>query len=439
MSNMNAFYERLYRQNERVMKFGLDAIRTALARELGPVDYPHILVGGTNGKGQVSALFATAAHRAGLQTGLFTSPHLVEFRERIRVNGRLLPDSEIVEIGQKVLAEYGGDDVPEFCGTALTYFECCLVMALRAFRANHVGFGVFEVGLGGRLDATNALNPSLSVITSISRDHEAYLGHELSQIAGEKAGIMRSGCPVVTGRSMAETLRVYAQQKACSSFDALGGEFDWCLRDGRVVLECRFGQIPLRGAEMLADYQRDNAAVACFALLKAAEMELLPPMRDVVSDVCSHTRWVGRMWPCAESAARFGVSEIVLDGAHNPDGVRAFVDAVRKGNQPRALVVNSCADKAIGDMFPQYLQAFDSASIFVVPVTTTARACSPKVYCQKTGLSEKQCCDSLLEGMARAAECVGNTGTVYISGSLYLIGEALRALDEVKSLESIEI
>lgn len=435
---MHEFYERLFRQNERVMKFGLDAICNALNREHGLVDYPHILVGGTNGKGQVSALFSTALHRAGLQTGLFTSPHLVEFRERMRVNGLLLPNSDIEEIGWKVLAEYGGDDVPEFSGISLTYFECCLVMALRVFRNKKVNFGVFEVGLGGRLDATNALKPSLSIITSISRDHESYLGHELSQIAVEKAGIMRSGCPVVTGRSEVDVLREQAQLHESSSFDALGYDFDWNIRDGEVFLNSRFGQIPMYGAANLPDYQRDNAAVASFSLLKAAEIGLVPDMHDYISDLCRHTRWVGRMWSCPASAARIGVADIVLDGAHNPDGVRAFVEAVRHKSFRRALVVNSCADKSISEMFPQYLSAFEASSIFVVPIKTTPRACTPQFYCQKSGLSEEQCCISLPEGISRAAEYVGKSGVIYISGSLYLIGEAIRELDDVSTLESIE-
>ncbi len=439
MVKENPFYERLYRQNERVMKFGLEAIHQALSREPELVNYPHILVAGTNGKGQVSALFANAVWKLGYQTGLFTSPHLVEFRERMRVNGHLLPDDEIVKIGQKVLDEYGGDATEISSGTTLTYFECCLVMALRAFQMRRVNFGVFEVGLGGRLDATNALTPSLSIITSISRDHEAYLGAETSQIAREKAGIMRSHCPVVCGRNEVEVLREEAELKCCSSFDALGEDFEWVQRDDGIYLESQYGLQMMSGAEKLAIFQRDNAAVAWFAIQKAFEIGLLKKnAEDIWGDLIPHTLWVGRMWKCSERAAKkLGVSQIILDGAHNPDGVRAFMEAVKADTGPHALVVNSCEDKDIDAMFPQYLSAFSKNDIWVVPIQTTSRACSPQRYCERTGLSSEQSCMSLSEGLEKAAKIVGMQGTLYISGSLYLIGQVISVLDEKDSLESI--
>ena len=434
------FYARLYRQNERVMKFGLEAIGAALHREGWPA-YPHVLVAGTNGKGQVSALFANAVHLAGMRTGLFTSPHLVEFRERMRVDGRLPDAAEIVTVGTDVLREYGGDDVEGFSGTALTYFECCLVMALRLFARHDVGFGVFEVGLGGRLDATNALHPGMSIVTSIGLDHESYLGHETAQIAREKAGIMRPHCPVVSGRTEVDVLGEEARRRGCLSFDALGRDFDWEARGGNIVLRSRFGELPMHGAETMADFQRDNAAVALFALLRAEEASLIPPVRGILDGLLPHTRWVGRNWPCSPAAARrLGVARIVLDGAHNPDGVRALTDAIAAtGDAPRALVVNSCGDKAIESMFPQYPRVFARDHIFVVPVATTPRACSPDAYCTRTGLDAAQACDSLAHGLTRAARAAGPDGTVYVSGSLYLIGEALRELGETACLADIAV
>ena len=440
---INAFYNRLFRQNERVMKFGLAAISAALSREPGLCCYPHISVAGTNGKGQVSALLANAAYLLGLRTGLFTSPHLVDFRERMRIDGTMVPEDELAKMGMQILAEYGGDPVPEFSGITLTYFECCLMMALRLFKAHAVEFGIFEVGLGGRLDATNALNPAMTVITSISLDHEEYLGHTTAEIAREKAGMMRQGCPVIAGRQETEVLKAEALNRGCSSFDALGHEFDWRNHQGRIELVTPNEVIPLPGAETLVDYQRDNAAVAAFALIKAEEIGLLPHgVRDILKSLILHTRWVGRMWPCTKSTAkRYGVSDIIMDGAHNPDGVRAFCHAVSATNSqsPKALIVNSCRDKALEQMFPQYLKIFERHKLFVVPVQHTERACKPEEYCQRLGLNPIQACHSLEEGLQRAAESVGSKGTIYISGSLYLIGEAIQVLDEKKSLETIFI
>lgn len=421
------------------MKFGLDTIRRAMAYDEGLVSYPHWLIGGTNGKGQVSALLSNAACLLGYRTGLFTSPHLVEFRERIRIDGHLIDENEMIAIGERVLSEFGGEDVPEFTGTALTYFECCLMMALRAFKQNHVQFGVFEVGLGGRLDATNSLDPQLSIITSIGRDHEEYLGHETAQIAREKAGIMREGCPVVVGRGEYEILKEEAQLHGCASFEALGHEFDWFRENGQVFLKSCYGVSPMPGAEKLANYQIDNASVAFFALLRGAELGLLQgDLQSVLAHLIERTEWVGRLWHCSQKTAQnLGVADVVLDGAHNPDGVRAFVDAVAQCESPRALVVNSCSDKDLESMFPMYGRVFDWEHIFVVPITSTKRACSPHEYCERLGLPVSRACDSLSEGVARAARIAGSRGTVYISGSLYLIGEAIVLLGEQRSLESI--
>ena len=441
---VSAFYARLFAQNERVMKFGLTAMETALSRESGICSYPHILVAGTNGKGQVSALLSNALTLSGLKTGLFTSPHLVDFRERIRINGVQASVEEIVQIGTQVLAEYGGDACAAYSGTTLTYFECCLMMALRQFKTSGIEFGVFEVGLGGRLDATNALNPALSIITSISRDHEAYLGHEIAQIAQEKAGIMRAGCPVVCGRSACDVLRLEAEKRGCSSFDALGESFDWYEAKDGIWLKFAEGHLKLPGMEKYANYQRDNAAVAAFSWIKMNALGIVPGISDtyrVFESLFKRTRWVGRLWPCsAQTAQKLGVAEVILDAAHNEDGVRALMAAIRQrhtSDQKLALVVNSCSDKGLESMFAQYLNVFRPESIYIVPITSTSRACPPNVYCTRVGLPLTQACASLCEGLSRATQEVGSTGVVYISGSLYLLGEVLSSLEEANALSSI--
>ena len=434
------FYTRLYQQNERVMKFGLDAIRKAMTYD-APVTYPHWIVGGTNGKGQVCALLANAATLCGLRTGLFTSPHLVDFKERIRIDGKCIAEDEILSIGSEVLSQFGGDDVPDFTGIKLTYFECCLMMALRAFRAHQVQFGVFEVGLGGRLDATNALNPQMSIITSISRDHEAYLGHETSQIAREKAGIMRPGCPVIIGRDEYAVLYEEARKCGCKSIEALGHDFDWKRTQNSIVLQSKYGEVPMPGAKKLDKYQCDNAAIAYFALLKASEYGWLKgELTPVLEQLIERTRWVGRLWHCSQKTAqKYSVSDIVLDGAHNPAGVQALMDAIREIPNAKALIVNSCSDKDLESMFPQYLSVFEPNHIFVVPITSTKRACTPLEYCERLDLPKAQACTSLDEATARSSKIVGSKGNIYISGSLYLVGEAISHFGETDAMKSILI
>lgn len=454
------FYARLFQQNERVMKLGLAAVRASLERESrlaapdGAVPYRHIVVAGTNGKGQTSALIANAYTLGGLRCGLYSSPHLVDFRERMRVDGAMISLEDVVEIGGAVLAEYGGDACEAFSGTALTYFECCLVMAIRFFRRAHCDFGVFEVGLGGRLDATNALSPSLSVIASIGYDHEAYLGSTLREIAHEKAGIMRAGRPCVVGRTAVEDLAREAQCVGVSSFDALGRDFDWKISGGRYFIESSFGRYEAPGAEKLPDYQRDNVATAIQSLLRAYDVGLYRPVcaiEDVFQSLVMRTQWVGRMWHVSpQTAARYGVGDIVFDGAHNPDGARAFCEAIRESDSEdarrsgegidrprRALVVNSCADKKIEAMFPQYLSVFDKSAIFVAPITATPRAMQPSAYCARVGLDDRQAAGSCREAIVRAAESAGSQGTVYISGSLYLLGQCLVELGETAALDEI--
>ena len=436
---LSDFYDRLYRQNERVMKFGLEAISRAVSKT--DFAYPHFLIAGTNGKGYVSALIANAAFGLGYRTGLFTSPHLVDFRERMRIDGRLPAIESLLETGWQVLREFGGNDCREFSGTTLTYFECCLVMALRLFRQNHVNLGVFEVGLGGRLDATNILSPGISVITSIGLDHQNYLGNTPAEIAHEKAGIMRPGCPVVCGRQQIETLRKEATIYHCSSFDALGETFDWQCSGDRVELVTPDTVIPMNGALHLAPYQRDNAAVAFFTLLKAHEIGLIQgDLMPVLSDVISRTRWVGRMYHCdIQTAQKYGVQNIILDGSHNPDAVKAFTEAVlqKDAGKPHAILVNSCRDKAIERMFPQYLTAFAPDEIFVTPGKQTPRMCSPNEYCMRAGLKESQACQSFDEAIEKAAKIATSQGTIYISGSLYLIGESIERFGETAQLETI--
>ena len=446
-----AFRARIFQQNERIMKFGLDAVRRA-ANALGGIPhYPVFLIAGTNGKGQVSALLSTVAHHLGYTTGLFTSPHLIDFSERIRVNGCRLPDDEFDEIGWKVLDMFGGTDDaqlnarlredPSLGQPVLTYFECCFAMALEAFRRQSVNLGVFEVGLGGRLDATNVLEPDISIITSISLDHMQYHGDSVEKIAREKAVIMRAHRPVVVGRQAHDILLEESRVRGVSALYALGSEFDWQVcPDGSIELVSPDFTFPMKGAENFAKFQRDNAAVALFAAHIASKTGVFDSDPGVAMRYAlGHTRWVGRMYDVPKSiAARYGVSCITLDGAHNQDGVGAFCSAVCARNErTRALVVNSCGDKAIDEMFPQYLGVFAREAIFVPPIANP-RAMTPAGYCERTGLAPSQAARSLEEAIRKAAEYVGNEGTVYISGSLYLLGDVLREFGDDTVLGSIE-
>ncbi len=446
-----SFRERIFKQNERVMKFGLDAMRRATESLGGLPHYPTFLIAGTNGKGQVSATLSVIAQNLGFTTGLFTSPHLIDFSERIRVNGCRLEDTLFNAIGWEILDRFGGTDDaaqnaarrddPQLGDPVLTYFECCFAMALEAFKRTHVNLGVFEVGLGGRLDATNILEPDISIITSISLDHMQYLGNTVEQIAREKAGIMRAGKPVIIGRQTHDVLREEAQKRGASALYALGEDFDWQKNEeGTVELVAKTFKFPMFGTEHMADYQLDNAAVALFAAHIAHQCGLFTSdPTPGMAHALTHTRWVGRMYNVPDAIAQsFDVQHITLDGAHNQDGVRCFCNAVAAQNcSPRALIVNSCGDKAIDEMFPQYLNVFVPQAIFVSPLANP-RAMNPHDYCTRTGLPPEQACSTMDEALERAAKYVGSTGTIYISGSLYLLGDVLKRLKDDTVLNSIQ-
>lgn len=430
--SLENFYKRLFRQNETAIKFGIEAVSSAIRLTPNLIDYPHICVAGTNGKGQISAFLSNACSLIGMRCGLFTSPHLVDFRERIRIDGEPIPAQDLLVTGSQILAEFGGEPGPGASGITLTYFECCLMMALRFFHEKQVSFGIFEAGLGGRLDATNALSPSMTVITSIGMDHTQYLGNTTSQIALEKAGLMRPGCPVISGRQEISTLESHARELGCASFEALGRDFDWKESQGMVCLSFKNEEIPLPGAENLPSFQRDNAAVASYALIRAEQLGILPArIRPVLKKLIPSTRWPGRMWTCSlESARNYGIHSIILDGAHNPDAMRVLCNEIRTQSAPKALITNSCRDKAIEDIAAIYRTVFPENAIFAVPIHTTPRSCAPDEYCHRAGIPETQATESLNQALERAASIIGNQGTVYISGSLYLIGEAMTLLGE---------
>ena len=172
--------------------------------------YPHhdfktIHVAGTNGKGSVSHILASVLHEAGYKTGLYTSPHLKDFRERIRVNGEMISEDAVVRFTEQFLAENG------IAKLEPSFFELTMSMAFDYFRASEVDVAVIEVGLGGRLDSTNVITPEVSVITNISFDHQALLGNTLAKIAAEKAGIIKKNVPVVVGESSPETSFIFQQ------------------------------------------------------------------------------------------------------------------------------------------------------------------------------------------------------------------------------------
>lgn len=327
------------------IKFGLETTRALLAEIGDPQEvYPTVHVGGTNGKGSVTTLVAAALRSAGLRVGLYTSPHLVSFRERIQVDG--------VPISAEAVAAWTSRLERSIRERGATFFEATTAIALADFAARGVDLAVVEVGLGGRLDSTNVLWPLVSAVTKIEKDHMKYLGDTLEQIAREKAGIAKPGVPFIIGEArprLVETLRLEAQAAALQ----LGGAADVRVLPADYLWA---GPLALEGP-----FQRRNAAVAHGVLMA------LPPKYRPDREA------IERGFGTAKLPGRFDRrGKWLFDVAHNPDGMRALSEAIAASEVRRPIhaLVSILGDKAWPDMLVRLDGAVDRGVLTVAPTAT---------------------------------------------------------------------
>ena len=309
----------LYSLQKHGIKLGLDNMRALLARLGHPERRLRMLhVGGTNGKGSTAALAAAMVQAAGYRTGLYTSPHLVDFRERIRIDHAMIAESAVADLTGRLQAVLSPELQP-------TFFELTTAMALLYFAEVSAEVVVLEVGLGGRFDATNVVEPLASAITTIGLDHQEFLGDTEAAIAGEKAGIIKPGVPVVLGRMSGEALAVMRAAAAergapCwewgRDFEVVGAGPEQCTYrgPGRTVADL---SCPLAGR-----HQLDNVACAV-ALIDAAEGRGLVVPDEAVRRGIGAVQWEGRLEWCGARPA------LLLDGAHNPAAARVVAAYVR--------------------------------------------------------------------------------------------------------------
>ena len=365
-----------------------------------------IHVAGTNGKGSTCAMLESIYRAAGLRVGLFTSPHLVAFGERIQVNRALISEGDVVRLVEEMqglLHHFLPDEHP-------TFFEVITVMALRYFAEQRCDLVIWETGIGGRLDATSIVTPLASVITNIQFDHEKWLGNTLAQIAFEKAGIIKPGVPVLTATTVPEALRVIqeAAQRQTAPLSIL------TLADTtRPPLDKL--ELPLPG-----DHQRWNAALV---LATVRCLERVIPLPDGAVEAGLKTVW----WPGRFQVVRRGDHTVVLDGAHNPAGAEVFRAALQKHfpNQPAALVLGILNDKDWATMCRTLAPLAER--ILLSPVASE-RTTPPELLvpiCHAANPTVRiDICSSLEEGLALARE----SRLLLITGSLYFIGQAMELL-----------
>jgi dihydrofolate synthase/folylpolyglutamate synthase len=402
------------------IKLGLDAIRTLLGALGEPQRrYPVVLVAGTNGKGSTSALLDAIACHAGLRVGLYTSPHLESPRERVRVDGRAVPADELSDavLASVAAAERALPSPP-------TYFEAMTAAACRVFAARGVDLAVLEVGMGGRLDATNACDPVLSVITPIGLDHQQYLGTTLAEIAREKAGILRArtsaaiwtpapdadAALVAAGAAVGADLeRVHATTRA-RTLGARG------LAGQTLAVETPNERYELE-THLLGAHQLGNVALAvrCAELLRAQGFAM---SHAAIERGVRSARWPGRLEP-----VRLGDGRTVLfDGAHNPDGVTALATFLETLDQPFDLLFGALADKDLERMLPPLARKAREVTLTTVPSPRTAAAAE---LAHLLGVRPAAVEEDPPAALARALR-PGPTELLVVCGSLYLVG-ALRA------------
>jgi dihydrofolate synthase/folylpolyglutamate synthase len=408
------------------IRWGLERTEELLAG----VGDPHrrfrsLHVGGTNGKGSVSALCDAALRAAepSRTVGLYTSPHLVSFDERIRIGGR--------PVQRELLLACEARLRPAIERTGATFFEATTAIAFLCFAEAGVDLAVVEVGLGGRLDSTNVITPEACAITNVAVDHTEYLGESLDEIAWEKAGILKPGIPAVTGETAPGPLSVLRRraEEVGAPLLVLGDDVvdDVIVStDGtRFELESerygsREGHTSLVGA-----HQARNAAVAA-DLLGLLPRDLRPSW-DAVEAGFAHARWPGRL-----QVERLRGTTWVLDVAHNPAGVAALaasLDALRLP-KPIVLVTAILNDKAWGEMLPPLLARCDAAVLTVAPSSPEARRWDPADAEAKIGASSGVPIRIIPDFAAalQRAETMAPHGTILVTGSVHTVGDALNEL-----------
>lgn len=390
------------------VKPGLARVRALLTRLGEPQrQFDAVLVGGTNGKGSCSSTLAGILSVSGRRTGLFTSPHLTRFGERFLVDGKELVDAELLWALMTLR--------PHAEALEATFFEIVTALACLLFARTEVDIAVMEVGLGGRLDATNVLTPRLSVITGVALDHTEILGETVAEIAAEKAGIMRAATPTLTGATGAA---LGVLEETAHSLGAplltLGEDIVLRARDlgwSGVRCEIRSPPGPLAvTAPLLGLHQARNVALAAVA------GQLLGASSDAIGQGVARTRWPGRLEP-----VKFKERTFLLDGAHNPEAARALAAAVQRlGAVPVKFIFGVAADKALAEIVGALEPVV--SEVILTRARLSPRAAMPETLALYWNVPTAVT-DTPEEALELILKCTVPGEVVVVAGSLYLIGE----------------
>ena len=409
----------------------LERVRELLRRLGSPeVGLKIVHIAGTKGKGSTAAMISSVLQKAGYRVGLFTSPHLHTFRERIQIDGTPISGEDFAAAIERVKPH-----VEELNSAGehgyITTFEALTAMALLYFADKEVEALVFEVGVGGRLDATNVVTPEVSVITSISRDHTELLGETLPLIAGEKAGIIKPVVPVVMAPQKPEVEKVIVSiaRERGSDMVNVGREVVW-----RSLGHGEWGQkLLVRDVEkeyrvsmpLIGDHQQENAATAITALSVLRSKGWHISDSDIV-DGLADVRWPGRM----EELARRPL--VIADGAHNGDSARRLREALTKYYEfeKAVLVVGVSADKNVEDIASELVPL---APTVILTRSRHMRAADPHSISDAFRRPDiiVETTDSVKQALSRARDLASEEDLICVTGSLFVVGEAIEAVKRV--------
>ena len=413
---------RIYNLRGGVIDLRLDRMERALALFNHPEKtFPSFHIAGTNGKGSTAAMLHRILCLGGYRTALYTSPHVVSFTERIRIGDQEISPDEVVALAEETWQRTLAADV------ALTFFEFVTVMAFVYFARQGVDVAVVEVGLGGRLDATNLVTPVVSMITTISKDHEAYLGSDLRSIAREKAGIIKPKIPVVLGDLPAEVLDLF--EEIASEREAQTYLFE---REFRIFLKNQgffdyigiHQNIPELSLALRGRHQRNNAAVALGALEVAGGA--FPVSGALIREGLATVSWPGRFEVMLERPT------VVLDGAHNGEGVKALLETIEDFQQGRRikLLFASMEDKEWRLMLNMLVDRVDEV---VLTRVSMERSADPKQLASHVaGRVPHRVMNDARQGLDYLLTSARPEDIVLVAGSLYLLGEVRPVVQEAR-------
>ncbi|MEW6260765.1 MAG: folylpolyglutamate synthase/dihydrofolate synthase family protein [Thermodesulfobacteriota bacterium] len=421
--SLQACLKELYNLRRFGIKLELGTIRRMLAGLGNPQDrFKTVHIAGTNGKGSVAATLYAILMEAGYSVGMYTSPHLIQFNERIAIDGQLATDDEILEAYLAVRSIVSGKREP-------TFFEYTTAMAFSVFAKREVDWVVVETGMGGRMDATNVIVPAVSVITNVTLEHQQYLGRTLEDIAWEKGGIIKKGIPVVTGASQPRVLSVLQAIADIRRSELFRLNTDFKIRkrpDGTVTyrgMDHTWAGLEL---QLVGDHQLKNAALSLATCELLREKRVLIDERSIREGL-RHTRWPGRLEIVRHSP------ELILDGAHNLDAARTLAKHLETAYAGRdiTLVIGILSDKP-----------YEKILKILVPLCKRVICTRPKIDRALPvetieNISRKMVSDVITvpkvdRAVQTALEKAKSNDVICVAGSLYVIGEAKAWLDGVQ-------